>query len=108
MSVFKLATLFSAILVEITLRFYYRTLNSACFALLTNENIKATCCLEEKICHLLQPLSIECTFINDFSPDQHRGLLCLYHHPPGALGLQMVQDDTLDPGPEQPALPQHE
>uniref|UniRef100_G3RGX7 Protein-arginine deiminase n=1 Tax=Gorilla gorilla gorilla TaxID=9595 RepID=G3RGX7_GORGO len=28
--------------------------------------IKGTCCLEEKICCLLEPLGFKCTFINDF------------------------------------------
>ncbi|XP_076994121.1 inactive protein-arginine deiminase type-6 [Tamandua tetradactyla] len=28
--------------------------------------IKGTCCLEEKVCHLLEPLGFKCTFINDF------------------------------------------
>ncbi|XP_063091676.1 protein-arginine deiminase type-6 [Cavia porcellus] len=28
--------------------------------------IKGTCCLEEKICHLLEPLGLKCTFIDDF------------------------------------------
>ncbi|XP_024410437.1 protein-arginine deiminase type-6 [Desmodus rotundus] len=28
--------------------------------------IKGTCCLEEKICQLLEPLGFQCTFINDF------------------------------------------
>ncbi|KAF6345273.1 peptidyl arginine deiminase 6 [Rhinolophus ferrumequinum] len=28
--------------------------------------IKGTCCLEEKICQLLEPLGFKCTFINDF------------------------------------------
>ncbi|XP_013362861.1 PREDICTED: protein-arginine deiminase type-6 [Chinchilla lanigera] len=28
--------------------------------------IKGTCCLEEKICHLLEPLGLSCTFIDDF------------------------------------------
>lgn len=28
--------------------------------------IKGTCCLEEKISHLLEPLGFKCTFINDF------------------------------------------
>ncbi|XP_025242884.1 protein-arginine deiminase type-6 [Theropithecus gelada] len=28
--------------------------------------IKGTCCLEEKICRLLEPLGFKCTFINDF------------------------------------------
>uniref|UniRef100_A0A8C0X6P9 Protein-arginine deiminase n=1 Tax=Castor canadensis TaxID=51338 RepID=A0A8C0X6P9_CASCN len=28
--------------------------------------IKGTCCLEEKICHLLEPLGLQCTFIDDF------------------------------------------
>lgn len=109
MSVFKLATLFSAILVEITLtKILLQDPEFCMFCLIDQWEHQGYCCLEEKICHLLQPLSVECTFINDFPPDQHRGLLCLCHHPPGTLRLQMVQDDTLDPGPEQPALPQHE
>ncbi|XP_016074903.1 PREDICTED: protein-arginine deiminase type-6 [Miniopterus natalensis] len=28
--------------------------------------IKGTCCLEEKVCQLLEPLGFQCTFINDF------------------------------------------
>ncbi|KAM9689026.1 inactive protein-arginine deiminase type-6 [Trichechus inunguis] len=28
--------------------------------------IKGNCCLEEKVCHLLEPLGFKCTFINDF------------------------------------------
>ncbi|XP_008851152.1 protein-arginine deiminase type-6 isoform X2 [Nannospalax galili] len=28
--------------------------------------IKGTCCLEEKICQLLEPLGLKCTFIDDF------------------------------------------
>ncbi|XP_012517927.1 PREDICTED: protein-arginine deiminase type-6 [Propithecus coquereli] len=28
--------------------------------------IKGTCCLEEKVCHLLEPLGFKCTFIDDF------------------------------------------
>ncbi|KAK2114529.1 Protein-arginine deiminase type-6 [Saguinus oedipus] len=28
--------------------------------------IKGTCCLEEKICCLLEPLGFKCTFVNDF------------------------------------------
>ncbi|XP_004460575.2 protein-arginine deiminase type-6 [Dasypus novemcinctus] len=28
--------------------------------------IKGACCLEEKVCHLLEPLGFQCTFINDF------------------------------------------
>ncbi|CAK7301353.1 Protein-arginine deiminase type-6 [Vulpes lagopus] len=28
--------------------------------------IKGTCCLEEKICQLLEPLGFKCTFIDDF------------------------------------------
>uniref|UniRef100_G3T650 Protein-arginine deiminase n=1 Tax=Loxodonta africana TaxID=9785 RepID=G3T650_LOXAF len=29
-------------------------------------HIKGNCCLEEKVCHLLEPLGFKCTFINDF------------------------------------------
>ncbi|KAM4872877.1 inactive protein-arginine deiminase type-6-like [Thomomys bottae] len=28
--------------------------------------IKGTCCLEEKVCHLLEPLGLQCSFIDDF------------------------------------------
>lgn len=28
--------------------------------------IKGTCCLEEKICQMLEPLGFKCTFIDDF------------------------------------------
>ncbi|EGV98983.1 Protein-arginine deiminase type-6 [Cricetulus griseus] len=28
--------------------------------------IKGTCCLEEKVCNLLEPLGLKCTFIDDF------------------------------------------
>ena len=63
MNIFKLATLFSAIM-EITLRFYYTTYNSEWFTLFTSGNIKGICCLEEKICHLLEPVGFKCTFIN--------------------------------------------
>lgn len=28
--------------------------------------IKGTCCLEEKVCELLEPLGLKCTFIDDF------------------------------------------
>ncbi|XP_042525711.1 protein-arginine deiminase type-6 isoform X2 [Dipodomys spectabilis] len=28
--------------------------------------IKGICCLEEKVCHLLEPLGLQCTFIDDF------------------------------------------
>ncbi|XP_066121260.1 protein-arginine deiminase type-6 [Saccopteryx bilineata] len=28
--------------------------------------VKGTCCLEEKVCQLLEPLGFKCTFINDF------------------------------------------
>lgn len=46
------------------LRFYYKTYNSKWFTLFTSGNIKGTCCLEEKICHLLEPMGFKCTFIN--------------------------------------------
>lgn len=28
--------------------------------------IKGTCCLEERVCNLLEPLGLKCTFIDDF------------------------------------------
>lgn len=29
-------------------------------------HIKGTCCLEQRVCDLLEPLGLKCTFIEDF------------------------------------------
>lgn len=90
---------------SLQLRLYFRTYTSEWLTWFANGNIKDACCyLEGKICHSLESLDFNDTFINDFttwpsSVSSARVLTLLR-----ALCLQMG-DYALDPGLELPALP---